>query len=223
MFIMNWKEEMKMKSTYLKRLKQRKESIVKKVKEGKEEVLVDKVFGRNVMFVRDYSVFAVGPKCGKALLRRNKDCLWEKECKSCLNVKPDVKVKVRSRSEIEFPYKYDIYKEDGFTRMYKHKHKHKQQKQQHNINVYYNNSKQQYNSHSSLNKINAYSYKHINNSLISSLINNINNNNSSSKLFTNGKLKQYNNHSHILPPTNNNNNSYLASIAKGMIITPSLN
>jgi hypothetical protein len=191
-----FKEEMKMKSTYLKSLKERKEKMVNKVKEKKGEVLVDKVFGRNVMFVRDYSVFAVGPKCGKALLRRNKDCLWERECKSCLNVKPDVKVKVRSRSEVEFPYKYDIYKEDGFTRMYKHKHKLKQQQHNININGYYNNNnKQQYNTHSSLNKINAYSYKHINNSLISSLINN----------------------------NNNNNNSYLASIAKVMFITPSFN
>ena len=207
-------EQLNMKSTYLMKLKNRKMRMVSKVQDNKAEALVDKVFGRNVMFVRDYSVFAVGPKCGSALLRRNKNCIWDRGYSSCLHIKPDVKIKVKSKSEIEFPFKYNThnaYKEDGFTKMYKQKLK--QQHRNTNINKH-KLLKQHYNSHSPLNKIN--SYKHINNSLISSSL--INNNNNS-KIFTNGKLKQcYHHHSHV--NDGDHSNSYLALIAKRMIIAP---
>lgn len=151
-----------MKSKYLQELSERRKQSVEKVEGNKADALIDRVLGRNKVFVRDYSVFAVGPRSGKGLLRRNENARYGKG--SFLYMRPDIKMEVKSRTEVEDPGRFEKcknYKEDGFARMYK-------QICLRNKNIQNNEKK----------------YIYDNNSVIHSY-NNIN-----AKLFNNGKLQQ---------------------------------
>ena len=111
------------KSPYLKQLSERKKKSIERVEEEKAEALIDRVLGRRHIFVRDYSVFA-GRKNN---FPRNRNY----EGISNLHITPDIKLKVKSKIEMEETGKYiDNKREDNFAKIYKPDNKHGRNKHQ---------------------------------------------------------------------------------------------
>lgn len=102
------------KSPYLSSLARRKKKTLERVEEEKASILIDKILGREHTFIRDYSVFSY-----------NKPSVSKSYQGSYLKIKPGIKVKVKSQTEIDYPNRYQPkpFIADSFSMMYKQKHK----------------------------------------------------------------------------------------------------
>ena len=98
------------KTPYLKELAQRRVNCKSKIEEIKATLFVDKIFGNDVMFKRNYAVFSY-----------NRPNLRKSEQHSLhFHIKPDLQVQLRSDTEVSEPYKYGKkdFKIDSFSKIY---------------------------------------------------------------------------------------------------------
>lgn len=97
------------KSPYLKNLAKRNIISQRKIDEHKKYYLIDKLYGNDIMFKRDYSIFSNSKPLQTQTINNPR-----------LIIKPNLKVFVRSDLEISFPNKYSKkkFQADTFSKIY---------------------------------------------------------------------------------------------------------
>ena len=98
------------KTPYLKELAQRRRECKSKIEEIKATLFVDKIFGNDVLFKRNYAVFSYN----RPNLRKSA----QNELR--FHIKPDLQIQLRSDTEVSEPYKYGRkdFKIDSFSKIY---------------------------------------------------------------------------------------------------------
>ena len=98
------------RSKYFENLQRRSQNKQAEVEEGKADLIIDKILGRDKIFNRDYAVFAYNYPAPNSLSHN----------KVNFHINPNIKINIQSPSENAYPLKYQKkeIESDSFANMY---------------------------------------------------------------------------------------------------------